>query len=190
MSSVTGSSVRSGKRPEESETTRLQREVDHYTQKFENEKRKLQIIEDQIKQIEIEFGEKKENIQKVTPKLRPYQIQNAPLQPGKGEEIGQIRLDSQKHAIKKEQLSLNSTKSQNKEYKREIDMLRREIMYKNNETKRLTKLTKKMHQKAEQENGQAVHTMQLAEQQINQAIALRAKHEEDKDHFEAEIKRY
>ena len=69
-------------------------------------------------------------------------------------------------------------------------MLRREIMYKNNETKRLTKLTKKMHQKAEQENGQAVHTMQLAEQQINQAIALRAKHEEDKDHFEAEIKRY
>ena len=80
MSSVTGSSVRSGNDPiHESETARLQREVDHYTQKFENEKRKLQIIEDQIKQIEIEFGEKKENIQKVTPKLRPYQIQNAAL---------------------------------------------------------------------------------------------------------------
>lgn len=178
MSSVTGSSVRSGNDPiHESETTRLQREVDIYTQKFENEKRKLQIIQDQIKQIENEFSEKKENIQKIKPKAVD-------------DKLDQIRLDSQHHAIKQEQLSLNSTKSQNNEYKREIDMLRREIMYKNNETKRLTKLTKKMHQKAEQENGQAVHTMQLAEQQINQAIALRAKHEEDKDHFEAEIKRY
>ena len=141
MSSVTGSSVRSGNDPiHESETTRLQREVDIYTQKFENEKRKLQIIQDQIKQIENEFSEKKENIQKIKPKAVD-------------DKLDQIRLDSQHHAIKQEQLSLNSTKSQNNEYKREIDMLRREIMYKNNETKRLTKLTKKMHQKAEQENG-------------------------------------
>ena len=69
-------------------------------------------------------------------------------------------------------------------------MLRREIMYKNSETKRLQNLTKKMHKKAEQENNAALFSKQLAEQQINQAIALRAKHEEDKDHFEAEIKRY
>ena len=69
-------------------------------------------------------------------------------------------------------------------------MLRREIMYKNGETKRLQNLTKKMHKKAEQENSAALFSKLLAEQQINQAIALRAKHEEDKDHFEAEIKRY
>ena len=101
-----------------------------------------------------------------------------------------IRLASQEHAIKNEQLSLNQTKSKNKEYKREIDMLRREIMYKNNETRRLQNLTKKMHKRAEQENSAALFSKSLAEQQINQAIALRAKHEEDKDHFEAEIKRY
>ena len=45
MTSVTGSSVRSGNDPiHESETSRLQKEVDIYTQKFENEKRKLQIL--------------------------------------------------------------------------------------------------------------------------------------------------
>ena len=106
------------------------------------------------------------------------------------DKLEQIRLDSQQHAIKNEQLSLNQTKSLNKEHKREIDMLRREIMYKNGETKRLATLTKKMHRKAIKENKEALKNKKIAEQQINQAIALRAKHEEDKDHFEAEIKRY
>lgn len=88
MSSVTGSSVRSGNDPiHESETARLQREVDHYTQKFENEKRKLQIIEDQIKQIEIEFGEKKENMHKFKPKPRLAEIMNTRLPKDNGEKI-------------------------------------------------------------------------------------------------------
>lgn len=69
-------------------------------------------------------------------------------------------------------------------------MLRKEIMYKNGEAKRLENLTRKMHKKAENENSSALYSKSLAEQQINQAIALRAKHEEDKDHFEMEIKRY
>jgi len=85
---------------------------------------------------------------------------------------------------------LNTTKSQNKDLKHEIDMLRREIIYKNYESKRLHNLTKKMHKKATKENKEATSNRTYAEQQINQAIALRAKHEEDKDHFEAEIKRY
>lgn len=101
-----------------------------------------------------------------------------------------IKLAGQKHAICNQQLLLNQTRSQNKEYKREIDMLRREIMYKESETKRLQNLTKKMHKKAMKENKEATSNKTFAEQQINQAIALRAKHEEDKDHFEAEIKRY
>ena len=152
MSSVTGSSVRSGNDPiHESETTRLQREVDIYTQKFENEKRKLQILQDQIKQVENELSERKENISKIRPKAvddkRDY-----------------IRLDGQEHACKIEQLSLNQTKTKNKQYKEEIDMLRKEIMYKNSESRRLENLTKKMHKKAEQENSAALYSKSLAEQ--------------------------
>jgi len=58
---------------------------------------------------------------------------------------------------------LNSTKSTNKAHKREIDMLRKEIMYKNGEAKRLENLTKKMHKKAETENGAALFSKSLAE---------------------------
>ena len=51
--------MRSGNDPiHESERERLQREVDIYTQKFENEKRKLQILQDQIKQVDNEMAEK------------------------------------------------------------------------------------------------------------------------------------
>ena len=121
--------------------------------------------------------EKKSNISTIRPKAID-------------DKIDTIKLDSQSHAIKNEQLSLNQTVSKNKDLKREIEMLRREIMYKTNETKRLSKLTNKMHRKAEEENEASLYSKELAERQVNQAIALRAKHEEDKDHFEAEIKRY
>ena len=62
---------------------------------------------------------------------------------------------------------MNQTKTKNKQYKEEIDMLRKEIMYKNSESRRLENLTKKMHKKAFQENGSALFSKSLAEQQIN-----------------------
>ena len=58
-----------------------------------------------------------------------------------------------------------------------------------NECKRLTNQTKKVRKIAESENKEAVISKRIAEEHINQSIALRAKHEEDKDHFEADIKR-
>ena len=42
-------------------------------------------------------------------------------------------------------------------------MLRREIMYKNGETKRLQNLTKKMHKKATKENKEATSNQNYAE---------------------------
>ena len=147
--------MRSGGDPiHESETARLQREVDIYTHKFENEKRKLQILQDQIKQVDNELTEKKNNINKIRPRPIDEKWEN-------------IRLDSQQQAIKNEQLSLNQTITKNKEAKKDIDMLRREIMYKNGEMKRLQNLTQKMHRKAEQENSQALFSRSVAEQQIN-----------------------
>ena len=41
-------------------------------------------------------------------------------------------------------------------------MLRKEIMYKNNESRRLQQHTKKMHRKAESENSQAIFSKSLA----------------------------
>lgn len=62
MSSVSRSSLRTaGGGLYESETMRLQREVDTFTQKLEHEKRRLLIIEEQIKQVNTEIEEKEKN---------------------------------------------------------------------------------------------------------------------------------
>ncbi len=85
MTSVTGSSVRSGNDPiHESERERLQREVDIYTQKFENEKRKLQILQDQIKQVDNELSEKKSNIEKIRPQPIVEDLPQGIARPTKG----------------------------------------------------------------------------------------------------------
>ena len=68
MSTVTDSTTGSRMDPfHESETSRLQKEVDMFTQNFENEKRKLQILEDQIKQVEAEIKERRGNIDTIKP---------------------------------------------------------------------------------------------------------------------------
>ena len=47
-----------------------------------------------------------------------------------------------------------------------------------------------MRKLAEKQNKESIINKRIATDYITQSIALRAKHEEDKDHFEAEIKRY
>lgn len=52
---------------QESENTRLQRDIFEYTIRLENEKRELENIEEQIKQVQGELDEKKEVIGKMKP---------------------------------------------------------------------------------------------------------------------------
>ena len=73
MSSVTRSSMNSqgsrfgGAGIHETEQMRLQREVDTFTVKLEHEKRRLLIIEDQIKQVKQEVSEKETKIAHIKP---------------------------------------------------------------------------------------------------------------------------
>ena len=69
-------------------------------------------------------------------------------------------------------------------------MLRKELCASQNSYKRLQSMTKKMRKMAEQENKEMIQDKRIAEDYINQSIALRFKHEEDKEHFEGEVKRY
>lgn len=178
MSTVTDSSRGSRIDPfHESETSRLQKELEMFTQSFENEKRKLQILEDQIKQVEAEISEKKTNIQLIKPASLAEKKDN-------------IKLQQDSNAIKNETLKLNDTKSKNQTLKREVNMLRKELCQSQNGYKKLQSMTKKMRKMAEAENREMLSNMRTAEEHINQSIALRFKHEEDKEHFEGEVKRY
>ena len=51
----------------ESETFRLQREVDTFTQKLEHEKRRLLIIEEQIKQVNEELEDRNNSVKSMKP---------------------------------------------------------------------------------------------------------------------------
>ena len=51
----------------ESEAQRLQKETDNFTKKFEHEKKRLMILEDQYKQALQELNEKKDNLKAVRP---------------------------------------------------------------------------------------------------------------------------
>lgn len=66
-------------------------------------------------------------------------------------------------------------------------MLRKEMTGKKDEVKKLGKLTKKARKLAESQNHEAIHNMKLADEHVTQRIALRAKHEEDKNMFESKI---
>ena len=68
-------------------------------------------------------------------------------------------------------------------------MLRKELISAQNECTRLNKGISKSSKKAKLNHKQYVSSKHLAELHTNQGIALRAKYEEEKEHFEAEIKK-
>ena len=68
-------------------------------------------------------------------------------------------------------------------------MLRKEMTSASNEIDTLRKNIKKNKKEAELQNREYILGKKVAEEANNQIIALRAKHEEEKDRFENEIKK-
>lgn len=60
----------------ESEAVRLQREADNFTKKFEHEKKRLMILEDQLKQACTELDEKKGHLKEVRPSTAKVKSDN------------------------------------------------------------------------------------------------------------------
>ena len=63
----------------ESETMRLQREVDTFTQKYEHEKRRLLILEEQMKQVNAELEDRDKAMGQVKPSLLQEKQSNIKL---------------------------------------------------------------------------------------------------------------
>jgi hypothetical protein len=71
----------------------------------------------------------------------------------------------------------------------EVDLLRKEQTSTENEIEGLRKNIKKFKREAEKQNHEYILGKKVAEEASNQIIALRAKHEEEKERFENEIKK-
>ena len=88
-----------------------------------------------------------------------------------------------------EKIKLNQTKAKNEKLRKEIDVLRKELTSSTNEVTNLKKHIGKAKREAENQNKEYVLGSKVAEEANNQIIALRAKHEEEKERFEHEIKK-
>lgn len=177
MSSASRSTLRSqGGGMYESETMRLQREVDTFTQKLEHEKRRLLIIEEQIKQVTSELEEKDKNVKNLKPSFLNEKKTN-------------ITMISNNKNVNNERIKLNQTKAKNAKLRNEIDSLRKEFSSSLNEVGSLKKNIGKTKREAENLNKDYIVGKKVAEEASNQIIALRAKHEEEKERFEHEIKK-
>ena len=160
----------------ESETTRLQREVDTFTQKYEHEKRRLLILEEQIKQVNEELEQRDSSIKQMKPSFLAEKKTN-------------IKLQTSSKTVNNERVKLNQTKARNQKLRQEVDVLRKELSSAIGEVDRIKKGIKRAKKEAEGQNKEYILGKKFSEEANNQIIALRAKHEEEKERFEVEIQK-
>lgn len=150
------------------EIVRLQEETNDFTKMLEHEKRQLMVLEDQIKQ---EMAE----IKSIKPSKEEQKKRNAAIA-------------SLEKTIRTEELKLNETNAKNEELKREIDVHRKEIKSTDKQIKKYNKNIKNNMKTAKQKNEEFVECKKKAEETFSQIKALEAKHEEEKERFEKEIR--
>jgi hypothetical protein len=91
--------------------------------------------------------------------------------------------------VNNERVKLNQTKAKNQRLRAEVDMLRKETTSASTEIDNLRKFIKRNKKEAELQNREYIMGKKIAEEANNQIIALRAKHEGEKERFENEIKK-
>jgi chromosome segregation ATPase len=156
MSSASRSSLRTagGGGMYESETLRLQREVDTFTQKYEHEKRRLLILEEQIKQVTAELDERDKSLKS----MKPTQLV---------EKKTNIKMTTNQKNVNNERVKLNQTKARNQKMRHEIDVLRKELTSAIGEVDRIRKGIKKAKKEAESQNKDYIVGKKVTEEANN-----------------------
>ena len=133
------------------------------------------IIEDQKKQLNQEIKEKRDKIDSI--------------KPSKFEEK---KLNTELKNIKKKQanetLRVNEINSKNKQLKREIDTLRKEIKGGKREIIKIENGIRKYKKEAKDLNQEFLNSKKGSDETNNQILSLKQKHESEKMRFEEEIK--
>lgn len=97
----------------ESESDRLQREVDNFTHRLEQQRRRNASLEDQVLNISREVKTRRDNLQKTLPSI-------------KEERKLEARIKTLENNLEKETVKLNDIQAGNKTLRDKIDILRRE----------------------------------------------------------------
>lgn len=159
----------------ETEAQRLQREADNYTKKLEHERKKYLILEDQYKQTLETLNEIKAQIKQKIPDE-------------KKEHEAWVKRMSLHHQIANEEVLLNDTVGVNKNLIDNINIMRKEILFAKDCITNMTSQINNLKSEATKCNEKAIIQGKAANETNNQILALKSKHEEDKEDFEKEIK--
>lgn len=98
-----------------------------------------------------------------------------------------IQIKSKKCAVNNEKLKLNATRTTNKNLRKEIDCLRKELTSAQNECKRLDRNTSKVSKQAEQMYNECVQNKKNIRKLTNKTIAGRASAQEQQKNCESTI---
>lgn len=93
------------------------------------------------------------------------------------------------HLLANEKVHLNDTIGRNQYVKAEINIMRKEILFAKDSIVKMQKQIAKIKKEATVTNKDYIQGSKHADETNNQILALKAKHEEEKEKFELEIKK-
>lgn len=133
-------------------------------------------MEDQCKQMLADFNEKKDKIKEMIPSEEDFHQQ-------------EVQRRHILHLLANERVRLNDTVGRNQFLKGEINIMRKEILFAHDSIDKMSRQIGKIKKEAVGTNKDYIQGSKHADETNNQILALKAKHEEEKEKFELEIKK-
>ena len=159
----------------ESEAQRLQREADSFTKKFEHEKKRLMVLEDQYKQACQELTEKRENLKQIRPSTAKF---------AKDKQL--IKL--YENQLEKASSKVSDIQAGNRKLREQVDVMRKEERNQLRVNRQLHKEIGGVADNCKKMSKDTYQGQYISEQTNNHILALKAKHESEKLIFEKKIK--
>lgn len=158
----------------ESEAHRLQREADNFTKKYEHERKRYMILDDQYKQALKEKKAKEDELNSMRPSTAT-------------QKRDKIRLRQLENQLEKGQVEYNNTVSKNSNHKRKIDMMRKEASTAKRVLDSLNKDIQKKREEIKEINEKCVKAKKNTEDTNVRILVLKSRHEAEKQTFEKKI---
>jgi hypothetical protein len=123
-----------------------------------------------------DFNEKKDKIKEMIPSEEDFHQQ-------------EVQRRHVLHLLANEKVRLNDTIGRNQFLKGEINIMRKEILFAHDSIEQMARQIGKIKKEAVVSNKDYIQGSKHADETNNQILALKAKHEEEKEKFELEIKK-
>lgn len=158
----------------ETEVHRLQREADNFTKKYEHERKRYMILDDQFKQALKEKKAKEDELSKNRP--------TTALQ-----KKDKIKLKQLENQLEKGQVTFNNTVSTNEEAKKRIDVMRKEILTAKRVLGSLDDDINSKREEIKTVNEKVIKAKKNTEDTNVRILVLKSRHEAEKQTFEKKI---